>query len=241
MRELRSCEFCGDDAANAYEVLPGHVSSGPRRMILCVDCQATLESVINLLIDEVAEDMQTTESDQSGESPPNLTGGEDRTGAGLSNQEGAEGQTPSGRRNETGPAADGTTDESDTGVTIPSDEEGEAGSDNPTQEAHEAGADSGDQTTGSKSATGRKPDHGSGSDEPNDMVTGESGGRGSEPEGFRRAMRLLNNREFPVERSEFIALASGAYEMDEHQVEAIIDHAVERGVIAEDGGRLTRG
>ena len=53
-------------------------------------------------------------------------------------------------------------------------------------------------------------------------------------------MRLLNNREFPVDRAAVTELAAGAYEMEDDEVAAIIEYAVERGVLVEEAGRLDR-
>lgn len=57
---------------------------------------------------------------------------------------------------------------------------------------------------------------------------------------FRKVMRLLANREFPVVRSEVEDLASSAYDLDESDVEAIVDAAVERGLLREEGRELHR-
>lgn len=51
---------------------------------------------------------------------------------------------------------------------------------------------------------------------------------------FNKVMRLLGNREFPVERSSFVMVASNAYGVSTGQVDAVLDVAVERGAIAVD-------
>jgi hypothetical protein len=63
---------------------------------------------------------------------------------------------------------------------------------------------------------------------------------GAEPDQFRKVMRLLSNREFPVDRAEFAELTAGAYGMEDDHVARIIDHAVERGVIVDDAGTLRK-
>jgi hypothetical protein len=62
----------------------------------------------------------------------------------------------------------------------------------------------------------------------------------AEPEKFRRVMRLLNNRDLPVERNEFADVAAGAYDLDRSEVDAIIDYAIRRDVLAEEDGRLRK-
>jgi hypothetical protein len=61
-----------------------------------------------------------------------------------------------------------------------------------------------------------------------------------EPDEFRIVMRLLGNREFPVDRGAIVELAASAYELDERHVHRVLDYAVDRGVIAEDGHTLRR-
>lgn len=63
---------------------------------------------------------------------------------------------------------------------------------------------------------------------------------GEEPDEFRTVMRLLGNREFPVDRGAIVELAASAYELDERHVHRVLDYAVDRGVIAEDGHTLRR-
>ena len=61
-----------------------------------------------------------------------------------------------------------------------------------------------------------------------------------EPDEFRIVMRLIGNREFPVDRGAIVELAASAYELDERHVHRVLDYAVDRGVIAEDGHTLRR-
>lgn len=55
---------------------------------------------------------------------------------------------------------------------------------------------------------------------------------------FNRVMRLLGNREFPVDRSEFELVATNAYDVTPSQVDSILEVAVARGLIAEDEDKL---
>jgi hypothetical protein len=72
-------------------------------------------------------------------------------------------------------------------------------------------------------------------------VDGPRAAPGGEPEEFRTVMRLLNNREFPVERRAIVELAASAYELDDAHVNQCLDYAVDRGVFDDDGGTLRRG
>lgn len=53
MRQLRTCDFCGDDPTGVYEVLPaslGPTEAEQRRVALCAGCRNTLESTLEPLL-----------------------------------------------------------------------------------------------------------------------------------------------------------------------------------------------
>ncbi|WP_336035936.1 hypothetical protein [Halobacterium yunchengense] len=50
MRQLDTCDFCGDAAEGVYEVVPASVAGEPKRLALCADCRATLQSVVDPLL-----------------------------------------------------------------------------------------------------------------------------------------------------------------------------------------------
>jgi hypothetical protein len=57
---------------------------------------------------------------------------------------------------------------------------------------------------------------------------------------FNKVVRLLQNREFPVEIDELVVVAGSAYEIDEPTCHAIIDALIERDVVADNGEELVR-
>jgi hypothetical protein len=57
---------------------------------------------------------------------------------------------------------------------------------------------------------------------------------------YNRVMRLLQNREFPVDRAEIQTVAANAYGLAEHECAEVIDLAVDRGLVAERGDQLVR-
>ncbi|WP_251343334.1 hypothetical protein [Haloplanus halophilus] len=61
------------------------------------------------------------------------------------------------------------------------------------------------------------------------------------PEEYYKVLRLLQNREFPMERAELTGLVTGAYDVSEPQCERILETAVERGVLVEQGSTLDLG
>ncbi len=53
MRQLRSCDFCDEEATGVYEVVPPELSpteGEQRRLVLCGDCRETLEGVLAPLL-----------------------------------------------------------------------------------------------------------------------------------------------------------------------------------------------
>jgi len=57
---------------------------------------------------------------------------------------------------------------------------------------------------------------------------------------YRKALRLLGNREFPMERAAAVDLVAGAYDLDRSECERLVDLTVERGLLEEADGELRR-
>ncbi|EMA11511.1 hypothetical protein SAMN05443574_103214 [Haloarcula vallismortis] len=55
---------------------------------------------------------------------------------------------------------------------------------------------------------------------------------------YNKVMRLLQNREMPVDRTEIREVAVNAYDIDGEQFDAIIDAAVDRDLIGQENGQL---
>ncbi|WP_435333508.1 hypothetical protein [Haloarchaeobius sp. TZWWS8] len=58
------------------------------------------------------------------------------------------------------------------------------------------------------------------------------------PRTYNKVMRLLQNREFPVERSAIEEIAVGAYGVDPDECRSIVDTAIEKGLVGESGPKL---
>ncbi|PSQ23777.1 hypothetical protein BRD06_08790 [Halobacteriales archaeon QS_9_67_15] len=56
-----------------------------------------------------------------------------------------------------------------------------------------------------------------------------------------KVMRLLENREFPVEKDEFVTVAASAYQVSRDDCEKVLGLAVEHGLLREDDGQLYDG
>ncbi|WP_239524392.1 hypothetical protein [Halogeometricum borinquense] len=265
MRQLRSCDFCGGDAAGIYEVLPADLSpteSEQRRVVLCDGCLETLETVIDPLLNRLRaeESERSVEKDTQRErsSSPNPTpastesgepGGIEGNGQSLDTSATAQtsAETPVGEDSST------TTDHSAAEAEPVSDkqpvdeEADDATEDTPSAAVETADAPaSGDDTVGAADEGEQRESNADDeatneTDEtPTETKENDSESTKSEPPNFRKVMRLLNNREFPVERTEFADLASGAYDLDPSQVDDIIEYAIHRDVLADDGGQLRR-
>ena len=265
MRQLRRCDFCGGDAAGVYEVLPPELDpteAEQRRVVLCADCADTLETVVDPLLDRLGVDT----GDGGAEADPDAGGTEadpdaaDPRGASAPPaREPVDAGGDSGERSPA-PATLGDTD-ANPGVGADADpvQWGGSGADGESEEP--ASDPLHDGVAGGEPASDAEPDpsepnadDGSGSDPPAEAADGagadpaaeEAGSDGdgstldAEPAEFRTVMRLLGNREFPVERGSVVELAASAYDLDETHVNRILDHAVDRGVIADDGGTLRR-
>jgi len=74
-------------------------------------------------------------------------------------------------------------------------------------------------------------------------VTETSAGRGDDSPSvktYNRVMRLLENREFPVEEAAIREVAGSAYDVPDAEFEAVIQEAVDNGVLRRESGMLTR-
>ncbi|WP_251330516.1 hypothetical protein [Haloplanus pelagicus] len=61
------------------------------------------------------------------------------------------------------------------------------------------------------------------------------------PAEYYKVLRLLQNREFPMDRADLTGLVTGAYDVSEPQCERIIETAIDRGVLVAEGSTLDLG
>ena len=213
MRALQSCDFCGDDAVGTFEVVPENLlqsGADQRRVALCEHCRTTLEDVLEPFLDR---DGAVADEQVDGE---HVTDAESTE----LTDDGDAAQAPTTAAVDADARAEGISigraDESDDTGNVESAENGERD----------------DIDTDPLAADDGVAVETADADETADV--------GDEPDQFRKVMRLLSNREFPVDRAEFAELTAGAYEMEDDHVARIIDHAVDRGVVVDDGGTLKR-
>jgi hypothetical protein len=210
MREVRTCDFCDEAAAGTFEVVPPERDPGGegRRMVLCPDCRDTLGSVLEPLLG--------AEGDADHDTPPSEGTG---TTAVVAEPERERG----GAETESGPGG------------------GSVGG--PGPEAPDAGPSvDGDSPATGDTGGNAGEDH-AGESAPGEGPPEEAGGRSRSarrgtPRGYRKVMRFLENREFPMDREEAETLAAEAYGMDRASVSAAIDHAIKHNRVREASGDL---
>jgi len=241
VREL-DCDFCGA----AYEVGPAPPDRSPsdrRRLVLCEDCRGTLADAIQPLLDRLAaaEDGEGVDASdgRSGSAHP-LDGG------GTTAESGS---TVSGATGEAGGVdeADGNDEHDDRGESDESDESAELSESTGTNESMELSETAKtSETTGTNGAASADEAANTGEPADADRSTEANGPPETEPPAeeppqFRKVVRLLNNRSFPVERAEFVELAASAYDLEESTVAESLAYAVDRGVLAVENGQIVRG
>ncbi|NHN47126.1 hypothetical protein G9464_05870 [Halostella sp. JP-L12] len=249
---LSSCYFCGtaiEQPLSEYPVVPDALGPAPgdqQTVVLCPACHRKLSTVTDHIVAAV-DDRQRTLDEAS-------AGGGRGAGDGSAGDESADGgrdgpgddspaidESAAESLLEMGTSrtdsADDASGDGDDGIVVtgPSDRgSGPAGDD----AGSAAGAD-GSAPTDEGSAAGSPTDAGE-SDESASDSTGEIGEDGPPQATYNRVVRLLQNREFPVERDEIATVAMNAYEIPPEDFDAVIETAVDRGLLEEERGYLKR-
>ncbi|UVE51145.1 hypothetical protein KU306_04485 [Haloferax larsenii] len=240
MHELRTCDFCGADAVGVFEMLPPAFTPADdqRRIVLCESCRETLTDAVKPLLDRLDADASVDVADDA----PAETGANVTTNTGPEGSVGDASATEAvGAEPEPSPSVPDDYDASDAS-------EGEDGDgDGDGDKTKDEGTETEDSTDGETTAVNAadSSDEDVLAEEPNETDAKESNETdaediGPEPPNFRKVIRILQNREFPVERAEVEALASGAYDLDDQQVADIFDYAIKRGLLEEDGKMLRK-
>ncbi|WP_436901638.1 hypothetical protein [Halovenus halobia] len=70
MRALQRCDFCDEEAAGTFEIMPEELNpteAERRRTVLCASCKTQLETLIDPLIERVGGNPTQTTNEQSAE------------------------------------------------------------------------------------------------------------------------------------------------------------------------------
>jgi hypothetical protein len=97
-----------------------------------------------------------------------------------------------------------------------------------TSEDTDTESSSSDETPGSQAGKDDKPDTEMAVDDDPSLSRLE----------YNKVMRLLQNRQLPVDRAEIRDIAVSAYDLDPSEFDAVIEAATERELIAEHGGQF---
>lgn len=212
MRQVDACDFCGDAPEGVFEVVPAAVPDGPVRLALCADCQRTLETVVEPLLD--ARDADDNGSEDA------------RTGDSTAAAEPASGSATARDSRDERPAA--------------------AAASSDARDASDA-PESGDDTTATErddgDAGGDGDDTDSDDDDDDDGVTIEASSSeppAERPDGYAQVLRLLENRDGGMPRSDLRSLATNAYDLTDASFEAAVEAAVENGDVEDTAGGLRR-
>ena len=248
MDHLSSCYFCGttlDDTLRDYRVVPVELreTDDTTTATLCQSCHGKLERLLAPVVGAAGAEGATLDAragsdrherdDGATADPLDADDTDGPTGA-----DGA-GTEPSEPESSGGGGEPPVSDVESNLVDIDEDplaEAGEAGTPDPPVDSEGTADGDGDATPVGVS------------DDREDANTGgEDGDGGSEATRttvsaleYNKVMRLLQNREFPVDRREFVTVAANAYGLAEHECAEVIDLAIDRGLVAERDGKLVR-
>jgi len=243
MDRLSSCYFCGDafDASlDEYPVVPDALrptEESTQSVVLCRGCHRKLSGIVESLVAAAETGGSTAQDIESGD-------GDDRT-QGPTADTATEIEATLGDDEVLAPLVDDSAD-ADGNEDTDTDED-----DVTDPEA----ADSADEFQPKGTDSEREDDATEDSEAESETV--DDSGVGTEGKAEEQAeqdvhqtvtrlenskvMRLLQNREFPVDREGFVNVAANAYEVSEDDCETIIDLAIKHDLIAKDGDNLVAG
>jgi hypothetical protein len=268
MERLSSCYFCGDavDASVAeyslvkserYDIDTDH------RIVLCPTCRRKLTDVIERVVSAVFDDDRDPEAVAAGPEDDPMTAtdvqaveaddGLDAAADPLVDVDGTEnGATEVEDEGESEDAvADGETAPESAvaeggaeAATVGSEGDDESDDDGWAGEADEDDEGATDDETAVGAAAGVEAeaadDEGAAEEDGSAETADEAETTDYEKAEFNKIVRLLQNREFPVEIDELVVVASSAYGIDEPTCHAVIRALVDRGVVEDRGDELVR-
>ncbi|WP_049928098.1 hypothetical protein [Halopiger goleimassiliensis] len=253
MRPLRTCDFCDETAAGTFAVVPPELEpteAEQRRVVLCDDCRDRLETLLEPLLERAGASTDDTGGDRelqtgSAESVARSDdgGGDDGDGSVVATADRST-ATESRTRSPNAAVSDAETSDGDAideaGITFETDA---GGSSDETGDAESPASDStGAVDAGLETERAAADDSASeaSGDETTETDAEASANRSSPPRAYGKVVRLLRNRELPMKRADVEELAAGAYDLEAHEAEAIVDYAVESGEFEERRGKLYR-
>ncbi len=242
MTRFASCYFCGtalDGSVSEQPVVPEDLASGAetgRSVTLCPDCSRKLDAVLDEVraaVDAGAEP-ERAGSAGAGASDDSPAGGDDG-GSAIDTDASIEA------------SAEEFFEEAETPTTAESSSEseretGDGGGEQPTNgDGQGRGARSEPESEATRSRS-----EGDGGEERAQPMGEDAADEGTDSRTSisalenSKVMRMLENREFPVERESFQVVAANAYGVSPSDVGKVLDLAIDRGLIAEQNGDLVK-
>jgi len=250
MAELSSCYFCGSALDASLERRTVADTAGETTVVVCPSCRRKLVAVLDRVLDAdpaaerdsllamaIEGDGRTTpetppEADAERDDGPSADARSEASGdrSATTNDAGTETR----RDDSGGVAASPTTVSGESDPIFADDGDDAAGDDTAVFGSEDATVSVGDD--GPNAVREAEPDR---SDAPEDTA---DDGPADRPDAatYNRVVRLLQNREFPVPTAEIEDVAVNAYDLDSAEFRAVIDTAVDRGVLTEEGDQLHR-
>ena len=240
MHALRSCDFCDAEAVGTFEPVPPALDPCPderRRVLLCGDCHERLEALLEPLLARLGAEDETSAvrsetvvamADADTERPerarsPNATVSETDAEPIVASEAREESEGESNAVETDVDPSEGTT-----ATAEPTSLEADSESADDVEPADDRLRDSDRAVDASdvSTAVSRDDDAPTGDDRP--------------PRAYGKVLRLLKNREFPMRRTRVEALAASAYDLESHDVGAIVEHAIDQGELLEREDELHR-
>ncbi|WP_248895523.1 hypothetical protein [Haloplanus halobius] len=213
MSQLRSCYFCGavGDSLQEYAI-PGVAPAESRSAVLCSTCHEKLRRVLEPFAGSDAPDRPAVSASGSSLQEVTFDSSGDRDDGVVADENGV--------------GADAEADTADDVSTGDAD-----GPDDGASVVNAAPDVDGSNSDAEEAAAEPSANEGSSADADDADV----------PEEYYKVLRLLQNREFPMERADLTSLVTAAYDVSPSQCDRILETAVERGVLVEDGSTFDLG
>ncbi|WP_336336852.1 hypothetical protein [Haloarcula brevis] len=232
MDQLSSCYFCGgalDASLSEYPIIPKSLDPAAENqgtVVLCSTCREKLATIVEPAVEAARADAREA------------VAASDPSPAESSGPSGDSDTSTDGER-----AVDGVIEPAEDGSLL-----GDDGASVAERSRRPAKTDSTPESDPAETASADAPDErAAASAEAN--AEGSDGDAGENADGaadspsltkleYNKVMRLLQNREMPVDRAEIREVAVNAYDIDGEQFDAIIDAAVDRDLIGQANGQL---
>lgn len=240
MDQFSSCYFCGgavDASLTEYPVVPKALRSADTdspTVVLCSTCRRKLGAVVEEVVSAATDGSVTgdTLDGASGDTAPETATDSSALDDDVAHDEAAEPSDTAADTGEPGDGEDALTDPGETSdLRTPS--EGE-----PTDSEYTPD-DPGETSDLRTPSEGEPTDDETVSTElgEEEAAAEDDGPRLTKLE-YNKVMRLLQNRPLPVDRAEIREVATSAYDLDRAEFDAVVDAAIERGLIEERDGQF---